>query len=165
LEELIQLRHKLHKYPEVSGNEKETANCVLLFLSKYPPHELVTTLGGEGILAIYKGKNVGKSILFRCELDALPIQEMNSFNYKSVYEGVSHKCGHDGHMAILCGLGKKLYENPIEKGTVMLLFQPSEEDGKGAKRVLHDSKFKEIKPDFAFALHNLPGYKKKPNNN
>lgn len=160
MEELIQLRHELHKHPEVAGNEKETANRIFLFLSKYPPNEMITNLGGEGILAIYKGKEDGKSILFRCELDALPIQEINSFDYKSVYDGVSHKCGHDGHMAILCGLAKTLHENPLEKGTVMLLFQPAEEDGNGAKRVITDSKFKAINPDFAFALHNLPGYKK-----
>ncbi|MFC4740405.1 amidohydrolase [Flavobacterium ponti] len=160
MEELIQLRQELHKYPEVSGNEKETANRILLFLSKYPPTKMITNLGGEGILAIYKGKEDGKSILFRCELDALPIQEINSFDYKSIYEGVSHKCGHDGHMAILCGLAKTLHKNPLEKGTVMLLFQPAEEDGNGAKRVLNDSKFETIKPDFAFALHNLPDYKK-----
>lgn len=160
MEELIQLRQELHKYPEVSGNEKETANRILLFLSKYSPTKMITNIGGNGILAIYKGKEDGKSILFRCELDALPIQEINSFDYKSIYEGVSHKCGHDGHMVILCGLAKTLHENSIEKGTVMLLFQPAEEDGNGAKRVLNDSKFESVKPDFAFALHNLPDYKK-----
>lgn len=160
MNELIQFRQKLHKHPEISGNEKETAKHILAFLSNYPPNNLITNLGGEGILAIYKGKETGKSILFRCELDALPIQEMNSFEYKSVQNGISHKCGHDGHMAILCGMAKTLHENPINKGTVMLLFQPAEEDGNGAKRVLNDTKFNSIKPDFAFALHNLPGYKK-----
>lgn len=160
MKELIQLRQELHQHPEVSGEEKETAKRVLAFLSNYPPSEIITNLGGEGILAIYRGKQEGKSILFRCELDALPIQEINTFDYKSSYEGVSHKCGHDGHMAILCGMAKTLHENPLEKGTVMLLFQPAEEDGNGAKRVLNDLKFNTIKPDFAFALHNLPGYKK-----
>lgn len=160
MEELIQLRHELHKHPEVSGNEKQTAQRVLAFLSNYPPSEMITQLGGEGILAIYNGKQTGTSILFRCELDALPIQEINTFGYKSVSHGVSHKCGHDGHTAILCGMAKTLYEKPLEKGTVMLLFQPAEEDGNGAKSVLNDSKFKTIKPDFVFALHNLPGFKK-----
>jgi amidohydrolase len=160
LQELIQLRQELHQHPEVSGEEKETAKRVLAFLSNYPPNEIITNLGGEGILALYRGKQEGKSVLFRCELDALPIQEINTFDYKSSYEGVSHKCGHDGHMAILCGMAKTLHENPLEKGTVMLLFQPAEEDGNGAKRVLNDLKFNTIKPDFAFALHNLPGYKK-----
>jgi amidohydrolase len=160
LEELIQLRQELHKHPEVSGNESKTAQRILDFLAKYKPNQVITNLGGNGILAIYKGKEDGKSILFRCELDALPIQEINLFNYKSIYEGVSHKCGHDGHMAILCGMAKTFHENPLAKGTVMLLFQPAEEDGNGAKRILNDSKFDVLKPDFAFALHNLPGYKK-----
>jgi amidohydrolase len=159
LEELIQLRQELHKHPEVSGNESKTSKRILDFLSKYKPNQVITNLGGFGILAIYNGKETGKSILFRCELDALPIEEINSFDYKSVYEGVSHKCGHDGHMAILCGMAKMLHENPLKKGKVMLLFQPAEEDGNGAKRILNDSKFDFIKPDFAFALHNLPGYK------
>lgn len=160
MEELIRLRQELHKHPEVSGNESKTAQRILDFLSNYSPNELITNIGGEGILAIYKGREKGKSILFRCELDALPIKEINSFDYKSVHEGISHKCGHDGHMAILCGLAKKLHEIPLEKGTVMLLFQPAEEDGNGATRVINDSKFDDIKPDFAFALHNLPSYKK-----
>jgi len=160
LEELIQLRQELHKHPEVSGNESKTAQRILDFLAKYKPNQVTTNLGGNGILAIYKGKKDGKTILLRCELDAIPIQEINEFDYKSIYEGVSHKCGHDGHMAILCGMAKTLHENPLEKGTVMLLFQPAEEDGNGAKRVLNDSNFDAIKPDFAFALHNLPGFKK-----
>ena len=158
MEELIQFRQELHKHPEVSGNEKETAKRVLNFLSNYPPSKVITNLGGAGILAIYKGKEEGKSVLFRCELDALPIQEINTFEHKSSIDGVSHKCGHDGHMAILCGLAKKLHENPLEKGTVMLLFQPAEENGSGAQAVIEDSKFDAIKPDYAFALHNLPGF-------
>lgn len=160
MEELIQLRKELHQHPEVSGNESKTAERVLNFLNKYRPSQIITNLGGHGILAIYNGKESGKSVLFRCELDALPIQEINSFNHKSVSDGVSHKCGHDGHIAILCGVAKTLYENTLEKGTVFLLFQPAEEDGNGAKRVLNDFKFKNIKPNYAFALHNLPGFKK-----
>ncbi len=158
MEELIQLRQELHKYPEVSGDESKTAQRILDFLSKYKPNQVITNLGGNGVLAIYKGNEKGKSILFRCELDALPIQEINSFEYKSSINGVSHKCGHDGHMTILCGLAKMVNENPLEKGTVMLLFQPAEENGMGANEVMKDSKFKDFKPDYAFALHNLPGF-------
>ena len=158
MKELIQLRKEIHQHPEVSGNEAKTAQRILAFLSKYKPDKIRTNLGGNGVLAIYRGKREGKSILFRCELDALPIQEINSFDYKSINKGISHKCGHDGHMAILCGLAKKINENPIEQGTIMLLFQPAEEDGSGAKSVVTDEKFKDIKVDFAFALHNLPGF-------
>jgi amidohydrolase len=160
LQELIQLRKKLHKHPEISGKEFKTAERVLEFLSNYKPNQIITNLGGNGIVAIYKGRKAGKSILFRCELDALPIQEINEFEHKSVSNGISHKCGHDGHIAILCGLAKSLYENPLQNGTVFLLFQPAEETGNGAKLVLDDLKFKDIKPDYAFALHNLPSFKK-----
>ncbi|WP_130735143.1 amidohydrolase [Flavobacterium sp. J27] len=160
MEELIQLRKELHRNPEVSGKETKTAQRILTFLSEYKPNEVITHLGGEGILAVYQGKTEGKTVLFRCELDALPITEINTFEHQSIYSGVSHKCGHDGHMAIVCGLAKKLAVQPLEKGTVLLLFQPSEEEGNGAKNVLDDPKFKNIQPDFAFALHNLPGYPK-----
>ncbi len=160
METLIQFRKELHRYPEISGKETQTAQRILDFLSEYKPDEVITHLGGEGILAVYQGKTKGKTVLFRCELDALPITEINTFEHQSIYSGVSHKCGHDGHMAILCGLARELTLQPLEKGTVLLLFQPSEEEGNGAKSVLEDPKFKNIQPDFAFALHNLPGYPK-----
>ena len=82
------------------------------------------------------------SILFRCELDALPIKETNSFEHKSVKNTISHKCGHDGHMAILCGLASELHHQRPEKGNVILLFQPAEENGSGAEKVANDDNFK-----------------------
>jgi amidohydrolase len=119
-----------------------------------------SNVGGTGIIAIYKGAEEGKSILFRCELDALPIKETNSFEHKSVKNNVSHKCGHDGHMAILCGLASELHHQRPENGNVILLFQPAEENGSGAKKVANDDNFKKYKPDYVFALHNLPGFDK-----
>lgn len=154
---LTALRQELHKYPEISGNEVATAKRILSFLSNYPPDTLLSNIGGHGIIAIYNGEKEGKQILFRCELDALPIAEVNTFEYKSVFKEVSHKCGHDGHMAILCGLAMQLHLKRPETGAVILLFQPAEEDGSGAAKVFNDSQFN-LKPDFAFALHNLPGY-------
>ena len=155
---LISLRKTLHKYPEVSLDEKETAKRIVSFLENYPPDEIRTEVGETGILAIYKGQKLGKTVLFRCELDALPIEEINTFEHKSTIEGVSHKCGHDGHMAILCGLATQLHHQRPETGNVVLLFQPAEEDGRGAVRVYADPKFKSLKLDFVFALHNLPRY-------
>lgn len=154
---LTALRQELHKYPEISGNEVATGKRILSFLSNYPPDTLLSNIGGHGIIAIYNGEKEGKQILFRCELDALPIAEVNTFEYKSVFKDVSHKCGHDGHMAILCGLAMQLHLKRPETGAVILLFQPAEEDGSGAAKVFYDSQFN-LKPDFAFALHNLPGY-------
>jgi amidohydrolase len=91
-------------------------------------------------------------------LDALPIEEKGTPTYKSAISGKGHLCGHDGHMAIICGLGEKLSHQRPDSGEVVLLFQPAEETGQGAKRVLEDPKFDKIRPDFAFALHNLPGF-------
>lgn len=159
LTELVSFRKELHRNPEISCQEFETAKRVKNFLQKCNPDEIIENLGKTGIAAIYKGKNPGKTVLLRCELDALPIQEINSFEHKSVNEGVSHKCGHDGHTTILCGVAKMLMHNQPENGNVILLFQPAEENGKGAADVIADNNFSKIKPDYAFALHNLPGFK------
>ncbi|MBK0368956.1 amidohydrolase [Flavobacterium agrisoli] len=160
INELISLRKKLHQFPELSGKEANTAKIILSFLEKYPPDELLSKVGKTGIIATYLGKEKGKTVLFRCELDALPIDEKNDFQHRSQIKGISHKCGHDGHMAILCGLAMQLHFQKPQKGKVVLLFQPAEENGLGAKKIVNDSQFKKIKPDFAFALHNLPGYSK-----
>lgn len=160
MESLIRLRKEIHKNPELSGKEYNTSKRILAFLEKYQPDELHTEIGKTGIIAIYKGKNTGKTTMFRCELDALPIQETNSFEHRSIYKNCSHKCGHDGHMAILCGLATELFQNKLEKGTIILLFQPSEENGKGASKVLKNAFFKNLKLDYVFALHNLPNYSK-----
>jgi amidohydrolase len=159
-ETFIQLRKELHQNPELSGKEFETAKRITAFLKKQSPDEIITKVATTGIIAIYNGTKPGKTILFRSELDALPIEEINTFEHRSLINGVSHKCGHDGHMAILCGLAMELYRNRPKTGRVILLFQPAEEDGKGAKKVFYDSKFAALKPDFVFALHNLPGFSK-----
>lgn len=160
IETLVLLRKELHKNPELSGKEFKTAKRIITFLENYSPDEIITEVGTTGIIAIYKGEKPGKTVLFRCELDALPIEEINTFEHRSVINGVSHKCGHDGHIAILCGLATELSQNKPKTGTVILLFQPAEEDGSGAKKVFFDSKFSTIKPDFVFALHNLPSFPK-----
>lgn len=114
-------------------------------------------LGGTGIAAIFRGKDPGPTVCIRCELDALPIKEINTFEHASVIHNVSHKCGHDGHMAIVAGLAEILDKHPPEQGTVVLLFQPAEENGEGAKAILQDKRFEKIRPDYIIALHNLPG--------
>ena len=111
---LVQLRKELHKHPEVSGKEILTARRIRSFLENYPPDELISAIGKTGIEAIYKGSKVGKTVVFRSELDALPIEEINTFEHKSITKGISHKCGHDGHMSILCGLATQLHKNRPE---------------------------------------------------
>ena len=159
LERIISLRHKLHSIAELSGEEVETSNLIYSFLEEHKPSQLLR-LSKNGLLAIYKGQSKGPSILLRADMDALPIDEDNDFEYKSKNNGVSHKCGHDGHSAILCALAMELHLNPIKKGRVLLLFQPAEETGEGAQWMLDDPQLSEQKIDMAFALHNLPGYQK-----
>jgi amidohydrolase len=158
LNKLIDLRRHLHSRPEVSGNEAQTAEIVHAFLEHTRPDEILTGLGGHGILAVYGTDTAGPGIMFRAELDALPIGEINEFEYKSTYPGVGHKCGHDGHSTILCGLAEWLSNNRPLKGRAYLLFQPAEENGEGAEAVLADEHFPEKSIDRVFALHNLPGY-------
>lgn len=157
---LSEIRKQLHKFPELSGKEVKTSKTIKEILEQFRPTKIVTDLGGFGLASIFDSGNPGKTIMFRAEMDALPIQEINTFEYKSINEKVSHKCGHDGHAVILIGLAKKLQKNPPKKGKIILLFQPAEETGEGAKSVLEDDKFKAFQPDFVFALHNVPGYQK-----
>ncbi len=160
LKEIVNFRQQLHSFPELSGNEKNTSHSVAEFLSKTKPSELIRNIGGHGIAAIYDSGKPGLTILFRADLDALPIQESNTFAYRSKNDGVAHLCGHDGHSAILAGMAKVLDKQRPKKGRIVLLFQPAEETGEGAKKVISDKLFTKIKPDFAFALHNLPGFEK-----
>lgn len=155
---LVQLRHELHHHPELSSQEVKTASKITEWLKQTKPDKMITSLGGHGVAAVYESKNEGPSVLFRCELDALPIRELSNVPYKSAYDGIGHLCGHDGHMAILAGFAKVIHNNRPQKGKVILLFQPAEETGMGAAAVISDPAFQEIRPDYAFAIHNLPGF-------
>jgi len=160
MEELIRLRHELHRNPELSGQERATGKRIRFFLSRYQPHELYTNIAGEGMAVVYRGKEPGPTVLFRCDMDALPIHEQSDLKYKSNTPGVSHTCGHDGHMAIVSGLAIRFFEKPIQKGRVILFYQPSEENGSGAKASIEKLKELDLLPDYAIAIHNLPKYKK-----
>lgn len=163
LKHFIAFRKMLHRFPDVSGNEAATRELVRAFVEPFSPSE-IHEVGGNGLLLVYKGTQPGKGMLIRAELDALPIQEVNTFEHRSTYTGKGHKCGHDGHMAIVSRLAWLLHQNPLTKGTAYLLFQPAEENGEGARAVLSDPVFKKIVgnkgPDQVLALHNIPGYKK-----
>jgi len=159
LDKIIKLRHYLHQNPELSGNEKNTAEKIIHFINQYEPDQLVSASTGNGFAFIFRGKDPGTTVLFRAELDALPIKETNKLEYNSNVNCVSHVCGHDGHMCLLTGLASHVKNHPIQKGKLILLFQPAEETGEGAKQLISDQHFiDKLKPDFVFALHNLPGF-------
>ncbi len=156
-ESLIDLRRKLHQHPELSLQEEATAARISEYVGQFNPSQIITQIGGHGIAVCYEYGNEGPAVAIRCELDALPIQEDNPLSYQSKYSGVSHKCGHDGHMSIVAGLSYWLEKQSFKQGRVILLFQPAEETGKGGELVLQDQKFLDLNIDYLFALHNIPG--------
>lgn len=158
MEEIIRLRHLLHSIAEPSGSEIETNKAICDWLRATSPDLLIEKVGGYGIIAIYKGKRPGKRIMLRADIDALYIPEDGNLEYKSCHAGVSHRCGHDGHAAMLCGVAAELGRKRSEKGEVMLVFQPAEETGQGAPAIIADKAFQDLKPDMAFGLHNIPGF-------
>jgi amidohydrolase len=157
-DEIVTLRRLLHMEPELSGKEQVTARILENYLTRFSPSHLITQLGGYGLAAIFDSGQAGPSVLLRADMDALPIHECNEVIYRSTYDGVSHKCGHDGHMAIIAGLAPMLKKEPPTKGRVILLFQPAEETGQGAKAVIEDPQFEALHADYCFALHNLPNF-------
>jgi amidohydrolase len=134
-----------------------TAKEVVDFLADTSPDKVLTTLGGHGVAIVYESGEPGPTVLFRSELDALPIHEISGVPHSSLVPGKSHMCGHDGHTTILAALGRQLGRRRPARGSVVLMFQPAEETGNGAAGVVADPRFSEIAPDFAFSLHNLPG--------
>ena len=154
---LTRFRHALHRQPEVSGDEAQTAQRVQAALAALGPDQIVTGLGGHGVAAVFSGAAPGPTVMIRAELDALPIPERPGPAHRSEVEGVAHLCGHDGHMAIVLGVGRVLSRDRPARGRAVLMFQPAEEDGSGAAAVLADPAFAALRPDWAFALHNMPG--------
>ncbi len=155
--ELTAFRHRLHRHPDLSGQEAWTAAQIVQALEPLCPDRILTGLGGHGVAAIWSAPLAGPRVMFRCELDALPIEDLSQAAHRSTLAGKGHLCGHDGHMSILMGLARLISRRPPAQGRVVLLFQPAEEDGSGAAAVLADPRFAEIQPDWAFALHNMPG--------
>lgn len=156
-QELIELRRQLHRKPELSGEEVETAKTIATELRKLSPTQILTDLGGHGVAAIFDSGHEGPTVMFRAELDALPIHEKSSIPWASEVPGKGHLCGHDGHMMFLLALGRMITRNPIIRGRVVLMFQPAEEDGSGARAVVADPAYAQLQPDYAFAIHIEPG--------
>lgn len=150
-------RRHLHAHPEVSGHEVWTAAEVAGALRALGCPQVVTGLGGHGVAGVWPGAADGPTVMIRSELDALPIAETGTAPHRSTLPGIGHQCGHDGHTAILLGVARLLARRGPARGRAVLLFQPAEEDGSGAAAVLADPAFAPLRPDWAFALHNMPG--------
>lgn len=155
--DLERTRKHLHQHPELSGNEHQTKTFISEWMQQHCPSAHPYPVASTGLLFHFEGTENAPVVLLRCELDALPIQESNGFEHRSTTNGVSHKCGHDGHMVILLSVALELEKMP-PRGSVFLLFQPAEENGEGAIAVWKDATFQNlVKADYVFALHNIPG--------
>jgi amidohydrolase len=157
LVELTAWRRELHRHPDLSGDEEQTARRVRTMLVATGPDRIWTGLGGHGIAALYDSGKPGPRVLLRCELDGLPIEDLGQVTHRSTVAGKGHLCGHDGHMAMLAAMARMMGRRRPARGSVVLMFQPAEENGAGAAAVINDPAFAEIAPDYAFAIHNFPG--------
>ena len=138
-DEIVEIRRHLHKYPELSFEEINTANYIASYHENLG-HEVRTDVGGNGVVAYLKGDKPGPTVALRADFDALPIHEQTDVPFKSVNDGVMHACGHDGHTATLLGLAKVLNGMSSEiQGTVVFIHQHAEElPPGGAKSMIED---------------------------
>ena len=150
-------RRDIHQYPELGFNELRTAAKVAQLLTEFGL-EVHQQVGRTGVVGVLKRGTSDKAIGLRADMDALPIQEANDCDYRSVNDGVFHGCGHDGHTAMLLGAAQALSQSADFDGTVYFIFQPSEEDGQGALAMIEDGLFERFPMQAVYGLHNMPGW-------
>lgn len=156
LEEMQQWRRHLHQYPETGFDVEASADFVAKLLTSFglTVHQ---GIGQTGVVGVLTRGDSDKAIGLRADLDALQIQELNSFDYRSQHAGRMHACGHDGHTAMLLGAAKILSQSQNFSGTVNFIFQPNEEHGLGAKAMITDGLFDNFPMQAVYGLHNMPG--------
>jgi hippurate hydrolase len=150
------LRRDLHAHPELRFEERRTADIVARELESLG-YAVSRGLGGTGVVASLPGRNPDRGIVLRADLDALPIQEANDFAHASCANGIMHACGHDGHTVMLLGAARVLKGLPQLPGTVHFVFQPGEEGGAGARKMIDDGLFEQYPTEAVFGMHNWPG--------
>lgn len=156
---VIEWRHHIHKYPELSTKEFKTAEFVADKLEEFGL-EVHRSIGGTGVVGVLNNGTSERSIGLRADMDALQIHEQNSFSHISKNDGVMHACGHDGHTAMLLGAAHMLAESKSFDGTIYFIFQPDEERGTGAKAMIADGLFTRWNMDAVYGMHNIPGVAK-----
>jgi hippurate hydrolase len=153
---MANIRRDLHAHPELCFQEVRTADVVAAKLSEWgiPIHR---GLGTTGVVGIVKAGSSDRAIVLRADMDALPMQEFNTFAHASQHPGKMHACGHDGHTAMLLAAGQYLANNRNFDGTVYLVFQPAEEGGGGAREMIKEGLFEKFPVQAVFGMHNWPG--------
>ncbi|MEE2659486.1 MAG: M20 family metallopeptidase [Candidatus Latescibacterota bacterium] len=153
---LVELRHQLHKHPELAYEETETARRVVEQLQNLPGMELQTGVAETGVVATLGADRDGPCVALRADMDALPIEEITSRPYRSKVPGKMHACGHDGHVTCLVGAARVLSQLADLAGPVRFVFQPAEEGGAGGRRMCEEGVLEDPEVVAIFALHGWP---------
>ena len=152
----IAWRRDIHQHPELGFQEERTADKVAGLLEAFGI-EVHTGIGGTGVVGVLRRGDSERAIGLRADIDALPIEEHNDFEYRSVNERRFHGCGHDGHTAMLLAAAETLASKDSIDGTVHFIFQPNEENGLGALAMMKDGLFERFAMDAVYGMHNMPG--------
>lgn len=157
---LAQIRRDIHAHPELCFEEVRTADLVAQKLTEWgiPIHRGMGKTGVVGIVHGRDGGACGRGVGLRADMDALPMQEFNTFSHASQHTGKMHACGHDGHTAMLLAAAQHLAKHRNFDGTVYLIFQPAEEGGGGAREMITDGLFERFPMEAVFGMHNWPGF-------
>jgi len=150
-------RHSIHRNPELAFDTWSTAELVADRLTSFGVDEVHTNIGGPGVVGVIRRGSSARAIGLRADMDALPIQEASDRAHRSEIDGVFHGCGHDGHTAMLLGAAGLLMTSESFDGTVYLVFQPNEENGRGAQAMIDAGLFERFPMAAIFGLHNRPG--------
>ncbi len=155
-EQMTAWRRDIHAHPEIAFEEKRTSDIVAEALTSFGI-EVDRGLAGTGVVGRLKAGDSERTIGLRADMDALPMQEHNSFDHRSRHDGKMHGCGHDGHTSMLLGAARHLAEKRNFDGTVHFIFQPAEEGAGGARVMIEDGLFLRFPCDAVYGMHNWPG--------
>lgn len=155
-EEMITWRHHIHRYPETAFEEHQTTQFIIEKLKSFGIDELYTEFVPTGVVGIIKGNKPGKWIGLRADIDALDVTEQNQIDYCSSIKGKMHACGHDGHATILLGTAKYLASHRDFAGTVVVIFQPAEENEGGGRVMVENGLFDRFPIEAVYGMHNQP---------